>query len=54
MSDETTEDETQSKSGNEEDKILNEDLSNEIEEDSILGPKSDENTDISDHNNSEN
>ena len=54
MSDEITDDKTQLNSGNEEDKILNEDVSNEIEEDSTLGPKSDENTDISDNNNPEN
>ena len=54
MSDEITDDKTQLNSGNEEDKILNEDVSNEIEEDSTSGPKSDENTDISDNNNPEN
>ena len=53
MKDEITDDESQLNKANEQDKILNEDVSNEIEDDSILSIKNQENTDISDDNNSE-
>ena len=51
LSDKITDDEGQL---NQEDKILNEDVSNEIEDDSSLSAKSEENTDILGDNNSEN
>ena len=54
MSDKTTDDESQFNKVNEEDKILNENLSNEVEDESSLVTKSEENTDNSGDNNSEN
>ena len=54
MSDKITDDESQFNKVNEEDKILNEDLSNEVEDESSLVTKSEENTDTSGDNNSEN
>jgi DNA-directed RNA polymerase subunit omega len=54
MSDKITDDESQFNKVNAEDKILNEDLSNEVEDESSLVTKSEENTDTSGDNNSEN
>ena len=52
--DEILENEIQSNQENIEDRILNENESIEVEDDSIITPKNDGNTDISDDNNPEN
>ena len=54
ISNEITDDESQLNNVNEEDKILNEEKSNEFEDDSILSTKSEENIEISGDNNTEN
>ena len=54
MKDEIAENESQSNDENAEDKILNENESNELEDDSIMNLKNDGYADISDDNNSEN
>ena len=54
MKDEIAENESQSNDENAEDKILNENESNELEDDSIMNLKDDGYADISDDNNSEN